>query len=193
LEEKIIFYFDRAGPGNTDDAILAARGRAEELGIKHLVVASNSGETGLKVYESFKGLGVNMVVVTLHAGRWPVYRPPDARKLERLREGGVRVLTCTHALLGNVEMAIRERFGGLQPSELIAQTYYTISQGMKVVVEITLMAADADLIPVTEEVMAIAGTGGGADTVAVLKPSYTNRFFDVEIREIVAMPREKSR
>jgi len=193
LEEKIIFYFDRAGPGNTDYAIQAARGRAEELGIRHLVVASNSGETGLKVYESFKDLGANMVVVTLHAGRWPVYRPPDARKLERLREGGVRVLTCTHALLGNVEMAIRERFGGLQPSELIAQTYYTISQGMKVVVEITLMAADANLIPVTEEVMAIAGTGGGADTVAILKPSYTNRFFDVEIREIVAMPREKSR
>ncbi|MCW3991733.1 MAG: hypothetical protein NWE79_03425 [Candidatus Bathyarchaeota archaeon] len=193
MEEKIIFYFDRAGPGNTDDAILAARCRAKELGIRHLVVASNSGETGLKVYESFKDLGANMVVVTLHAGRWSVYRPPDARKLERLREGGVKVLTCTQALLGNVEMAIRERFGGLQPSELITQTYYTISQGMKVVVEITLMAADANLIPVTEEVMAIAGTGGGADTVAILKPSYTNRFFDVEIREIVAMPREKSR
>lgn len=192
MEEKVIFYFERVGSGNTDDAIQAARCRAEELGIRHVVVASNSGETGLKVFESFKDLGVNIVVVTLHAGRWPVYMQPDARKLKRLREGGVKVLTCTHALLGNVDMAIRERFGGLQPTELIAQTYYTISQGMKVVVEITLMAADANLIPVTEEVMAIAGTGEGADTVAVLKPSYTNRFFEIEIREIVTMPREKS-
>lgn len=190
--EKTICYFDRPGPENTDEAIRAARKRVEELGIKHLVVASNSGETGLKVHESFKDLGVNLVVVTLHAGRWPVYRAPDPLKLEILKAGGAKILTCTHALLGNVEMAIRERFGGLQPSEIIAQTYYTISQGMKVAVEIALMAADADLIPVTEEVIAIAGTGRGADTVAIIKPSYTNKFFDVEIREIVAMPRNKS-
>lgn len=190
--EKTICYFDRPGPENTDEAIREARKRVEELGIKHLVVASNSGETGVKVHESFKDLGVNLVVVTLHAGRWPVYRAPDPLKLEILKESGAKVLTCTHALLGNVEMAIRERFGGLQPSEIIAQTYYTISQGMKVAVEIALMAADADLIPVTEEVIAIAGTGRGADMVAIIKPSYTNKFFDVEIREIVAMPRNKS-
>ena len=185
-------YFDRPGPENTDEAMRAARRRAEELGIRHAVVASNSGETGLRTLESFGGLGIDVVVVTLHAGRWPVYEAPDAGKIERLRAGGAKVLTCTHALLGNVEMAIRERFGGLQPSELIAQAYYAICQGMKVCVEIALMAADAGLIPVTEEAMAIAGTGGGADTAVVLKPSYTNRFFDLEVREIVAMPRNKS-
>lgn len=192
MEEKIIVYFDRPGPENTDVAIHAARRRAEELGIRHVIVASNSGETGLRALESFKALGTDIVVVTLHAGRWPTYTTPDPRKLERLRLGGARVLTCTHALLGNVEMAIRERFGGLQPSELIAHAYYAICQGMKVCVEIALMAADAGIIPVTEEVMTIAGTGGGADTVAVLKPSYTNRFFDLEVREVVAMPRNKS-
>lgn len=191
MEKKIIYYFDHAGPLNTDDAIRVARERAEEMGIKNLVVASTSGDTGVKVFASFKDLEINMVVVTLHAGRWPIYRKPDFRKLEKLKEKGVKVLTCTHAFLGNVEMAIREKFGGVQPSELIAQTFCTLSQGMKVAVEITLMAADANLIPVTDEVMAIAGTGGGADTVIILKPSHTNRFFDVEIREIVAMPRKK--
>lgn len=190
--EKKIVYFDRPGPENTDEALRAARERAEEAGIRHLIVASTSGETGLKAFDRFKGLGVKMVVVTLHAGRWPVYRKPDFHVLERLRENGVKVLTCTHALLGNVEMAIRERFGGLQPSELIAQTYYTLGQGMKVAVEIAVMAADADLIPVSEEVIAVAGTGRGADTVIVLKPAYSNRFFDLEIREIVAMPRSRS-
>jgi len=145
------------------------------------------------VYEKFKDLELNIVVVTLHAGRWPVYRKPDFQKIEKLKKGGIKILTCTHAFLGNVEMSIREKFGGVQPSELIAQTYFTFSQWMKVAVETTLMAADANLIPVTEEGMAIAGTNGGADTVIVLKPSYTNGFFDVEIRENVAMPRNKSR
>jgi hypothetical protein len=62
---------------------------------------------------------------------------------------------------------------------------------MKVCVETALMAADAGLIPVSEEVLAIGGTDIGADTAVVLKSATTDRFFELEIREIICMPRNK--
>lgn len=191
-EDKIIRYFDKPGPQNTEKTIEIAKKRAKELNIKYIVVATSSGETGIKVAEAFKDMDAQIIAVTLHAGRWKVYEAPDPEKIKRLKEMGVKVLTCTHALLGNIEMAIRERFGGgMMPAELIAHTLYRFSQGMKVAIEVTLMAADAGLIPVDKEVIAIAGTDKGADTALVLKPAYTNEFFNLEVREIIAMPRHK--
>ena len=69
------------------------------------------------------------------------------------------------------------------PAELIARTLYRFSQGMEVAIEVALIVADAGLI--------IASTDKGADTAIVLKPTYTNKFFNLEIREIIAMSRHK--
>lgn len=188
---KSICYFTESMPGNTDECIGLARRRAEELSVKHVVVATSSGATALKARDAFKGLNVNIVAVTLHAGRWLEYGPPDRAKLEELGQSGVHVLTSTHALMGSVDTAIRKAFGGLPPTEIIARTLYFFSQGMKVCVETVLMAADAGLIPVSEEALAIAGTDTGADTAVVLKSATTDRFFELEIREIICMPRNK--
>jgi len=101
----------------------------------------------------------------------------------------VTFLTATHTLMGNVGSAIREKFGGISEIELIAHTYYTFSQGMKVAVEVASMAADADLVSTGADVIAVAGTGGGADTAIVLRPAHSNKFFSTKIREVLAMPR----
>jgi hypothetical protein len=63
-----------------------------------------------------------------------------------------------------------------------------MGEGTKVCVEITLMAADAGLIPVDKDIVAIAGTGRGADTALRIKPANTARFFDLKIKEILAKP-----
>jgi hypothetical protein len=60
---------------------------------------------------------------------------------------------------------------------------------MKVVVEITAMAADAGAVPVDRDVIAIAGSGRGADTAVVVKPAYSHNLFDMVVREIIAKPR----
>jgi hypothetical protein len=41
--------------------------------------------------------------------------------------------------------------------------------------------------------MAIGGSWPGADTACVMLPAHANNFFDMQIREIVAMPRNKAR
>ena len=40
-----------------------------------------------------------------------------------------------------------------------------------------------------QDIVAIGGTGGGADTAVVLRAANQNRFFNLKIREIIGMPR----
>jgi len=186
--ELCVKYFEEPGEKNTEQTIAAALRRCKELGIKHIIVATTTGETAMKVAETC-GKDVKVVAVTLHAGIWEMYGAPDPEKVRIAKSMGVEFLTCTHSLMGNVGNAVMEKFGGISWTDLIAYTYYTFSQGTKVAVEITINAADAGLIPADREVMAIAGTGTGADTALVIKPAYSTNFFALQIKEIVAKPR----
>jgi uncharacterized protein len=184
-----MLLFEEAGPKNTQATLEGARSRAEELGIRHIVVATSTGDTVLKALDAFEGMEVDIVGVTLLAGYWQVYAAPDGAKLEQARARGARFLTATHTLMGNVEGAIREKFGGLPPVEIIAHTYYTFSQGMKVAVEVATGAADAGLVPTDQEIIALGGTNSGCDTAIVLRAACSIRFFETSIREVIAMPR----
>jgi hypothetical protein len=81
-------------------------------------------------------------------------------------------------------------FNTIQPLELMANTLRLMGEGTKVCVEITLMAADAGLIPIDKNIVAIAGTSQGADTALLIKPANAARFFDLKIREVIAKPRD---
>ena len=185
--KKDIYYFDEPGEKNTDKLIDLVKKRVEELNIKDIVVASISGKTALKVAKKIKD--VNIVSITHHAGFSEKGKleinPKYANKLKKM---GVKVYTASHALSG-VGRGISNKFGGITPVELMAETLRMISQGFKVCVEISIMAADAGLIPVDREIVAIGGTGRGADTSLVLTPAHMNNVFDLRIHEIIAMPR----
>jgi len=186
--ERKTLYFTSPGKANTDALLKFVKEYAEEAGVNHIIVASTTGETGVKVSEVFKGF--NVVVVTHHAG----FTEPGTQELteeNRLKvlENGAHILTATHAL-SSVERAIRKEFGTLQPLELIAHALRRLSEGTKVCVEITLMAADAGLIPMDRDIIAVAGSSKGADTALLIKPANASRFFDLKIREIIAKPRE---
>ena len=181
-------YFDSVGKQNTDVVLKLAKEYAEAEGVRDIVVASTTGETGVKAAQMFKGF--NLVVVTHHVG----FRELGVHELEeefrrQILEHGAKILTSTHAL-SSVERAVRKRFGTLQPLELIANALRLLGEGTKVCVEIVVMAADAGLIPVDKDVIAVAGTGRGADTALVIKPANASTFFDLKIRETIAKPRD---
>ena len=76
--------------------------------------------------------------------------------------------------------------------EIIAHTLRLFGgEGIKVAVEVSVMAADAGLIPTNREIIAVGGSGAGADSAIVLKAAHMNNFFDLEIREIIAKPRQR--
>lgn len=190
--EKTIVYFEKGGPENTALTLEAARKRAAELGIREIVVASTHGGTALKAAKVFKDLKVNLVAVSICESYGEEGWTLKEGEKKKLMDNGVRVLTSIHALGDGVANAFTEKFGGKSFEEVVQQTLYRFSQGMKVCVEIVLMAADAGLISMNKEVIAIGGTGGGCDTCIVVKPSYARKFLSFEIREIVTKPRNLS-
>jgi len=189
---KDIVYFDRPGPKNTTAVIDAVKARAQELEINYIVIASTGGDTGLQFYEAFKETGIKLISVTDHAGfeGGDDVLLSEEKKVE-LEEKGVKTLVCSHSLSG-VERSITNKFGGVSHVEIIAHTLRQFGgEGIKVAVEVAIMAADAGLIPTNQEIIAVGGTSRGADTAVVLKTAHMNNYFDLEIREIIAKPRQR--
>ena len=83
---------------------------------------------------------------------------------------------------------MRRKFDTVGPAAIVAQTLRMFAQGMKVVVECAYMAADAGLIHMDRDIVSIAGSGRGADTAVVLKPSHLHTMFDLYVKEIIAKP-----
>jgi len=189
MARREMLLFEEPGLKQTEATLRAARQRAVELGIKAVVLATSTGRTALAALDVFEGTGVRIIGVTLQAGLWNTYVPPDPKKIGAAEQRGARFVTATHTLMGNVESAVHEKLGGVAPCDVIAHTYYTFSQGMKVAVEVAVMAADAGLLQGEKEIIAIAGTGEGADTAIVLSPAYSTSFFNLKIHEVIAMPR----
>ncbi len=178
-------YWDKPGKENTERTVAAALKRAKELGIENIVVASNSGATA----EEFASAGLNIVCVTHHVGfKSPGEDEMPQEKRQELEEKGVKVLTTTHLLAG-VDRAVRMKFGGLYPAEIMAATLRIFGQGVKVCVEISSMALDAGLIPFGAEVIVVGGSGRGADSACVIEPHHSNAIFDTKVKEIICMPR----
>ncbi len=180
-------YFKKTGKENTGRTLEAAARRAEELGIRNVVVASTSGETGLMAANIFASK--NLVIVSHSTGFVkPDYQEflPEFRK--KIEEAGARILTCQHAL-GGVGRAVRKKLQTYELEEIIAYTLRIFGEGTKVAVEIALMAADAGLIPTREPCISVGGTDRGADTAILLKPAHAQNFFDLRIMEIIAKPR----
>lgn len=191
---KTCYYFDTPGPANTKDAARFAVERARELKLKKIVVASSSGETAKVFFDAAKGSGISLVVVTHVMGfSKPGVWEFDERTAEELRKNGVTIVTGTHALSG-LERAISrsQKLGGSSRTEAIAEALRrVVAVGLKVAVECVLIAADQGAVRIDEEVIAVGGTATGADTVCVIRPAYTSSFFDLQVRELVAMPRDR--
>ena len=182
-----MIYWTEKGRGNTEKTVNAVIDRADKLGIKHVVVASNSGDTA----EQFAGKGLEVACVTHHVG----FKEPGEDEMEpemrkNLQDKGVKVLTTTHLMAG-IDRALRFKFEGIYPGEIVASTLRLLGQGFKVAIEVSVMALDAGLIPFGEEIISVGGTGRGADTAIIVTPAHSSQFFDTKVKEIICMPREK--
>jgi uncharacterized protein len=185
--QAICTYFSEPGQANTERTLVLARERAEELGVEHVLVASTSGATGARAAQVLDGLKV--VVVTHSAG----FQGPNIEELQTqhrkaIEQQGATILTCQHAL-GGVGRAVRRKLGTYQVEEIIAFALRNFCEGTKVACEITMMAVDAGLAPASREVIAIAGTGHGADTAVVLRSANGQDFFDLRVLETICKPR----
>lgn len=180
-------YFAKPGRENTEAVFQAVARRAEELKIKTILVATTQGNTGARAVDFFRGYKV--VVVSHSSG----FKEPNTQELTpenraRILEGGGQLLTATHAF-GGVGRAVRRFLNTYQTEEVIAHVLRLFGAGTKVACEIAVMAADAGLVRTDEDVIAIGGSGRGADTALVLRPANAQDLFSLRVKEVIAKPR----
>ncbi len=186
METDTMTSFPKAGRINTAACLELAVTELQKANISTMVVASTYGDTGLKAAELLSGKGVNLVVVTHNYGfKEPAHIEMTQETRQRLEKMGAKVFTGTMPFR-NIGTAIRQGLGYSQ-QDLIANTLRILGQGIKVCVEIAMMAADAGHVG-TEDIVTVAGTGRGADTAAIIKPAPSNALFDLKIRKIIAKP-----
>lgn len=176
----------------TSEVARLSAAKARELGIGHIVVASNSGSTALEVLralrEAFPGQDVPKVVCVTHMVGFSAdgvdEMEPSVR--ERLSHEGIAVLTTTH-LFGGVERSMSGQHKGIYPLSMVANALKLFGQGAKVAVEISVMALDSGLIPHGADVIGIGGSGRGADTALVIRPAHSIRFFDTRVKGVIKL------
>jgi hypothetical protein len=196
MEGKIT-YFNKVGPDNTNETFRIAKERAEELGIKTILIASTRGDSAAKAVDFFTGCRVVAV------GHATGMREPnkneftDENKKKVESKGGV-VIFASHAFTGLTRRPAPPSAPGTPPfmppgpvleiGDIVANTLRIICAGIKVIVECGVMASDAGAIRTDEDIIAIAGSGRGADTAVTIRASNARDLFRFRIKEILCKP-----
>lgn len=179
MERKII-YFDKPGPGNTNQTLRLAAAEAGRRGVTKVIVASTRGETAKRAAAAFAGSPARLVIVPHQYGFTETQLFP-AELADELHRLGHRVHFGTMLLH-------TDGLYGSGAAEAMAMVLRTICQGMKVCVEVVLMACDAGLVARGEEVLVVTGTRRGADTAVVAIASSSHQLQDLHITEILCKP-----
>jgi len=160
-----VTYFETPGRENIGGTLELVKKRAEELGIRDVVVASTRGFTAEKAFDAFKETVVTLTIVGIGRDSFP------RDLLGRLEEEGHNV--------------IFSRETSYEYPDLVKTAYRRFCEGVKVAPEIAMIAAQKGLVPTDEEVISI----GKWDTAMVIKPSTDDRFSELEIKELICKPR----
>lgn len=191
MERKFITYFEEQGNDYTDDLIKAVRDKLDSSGdIKRILIASSTGESALKLYGALDDEDIEIINVTHHMGfKEDNVADISDEMIKKLEDVGIKTYIGAHALSGAAR-GVTNKYGGFSPLDIVADTLRMFCHGIKVSAEISIMAADAGLIPVGEKIIAIGGRGHGVDTAVILTPVNAKNLFDLKFHEIIAMPKD---
>jgi len=188
-------YFERPGKKNTDKVVQVVMERLAEGDVKTVVIASTTGYTAFKFSEALQGRDAGSAVtrtdvrlISVAEGalirewgtEYPSLKAEDKQELER--RGVVvadRVSYLLHSSLLDYAFDSEWRFPS--PEEITKMTLYAFGQGLKVAVEVVLMAVACGFLEPFQKVIAVGGTSRGADTAIVVNATYPNHFFSKDL------------
>ena len=181
MEEKIT-YFETFGAENTETTLRLALERAKARGINTILLASTRGDTARRAAELYAGKGIKLVVVPHQYGFDASQHFPKELITELEKKG--------HQVYFGTMLFHQDNFYGEKAPSVIAQVLRIFCQGMKVAVELVLMATNGGCIASGEKVVVVTGTGRGADTAIVVIAAPSNKFHEFHITEIICKPLE---
>jgi hypothetical protein len=185
-----------AGKQNTDAVVQVVRDRLAEGELKTVIVASTTGYTACKFADALRGQDVTLVSVaeTPLIREWGAEYPcllPDARR--ELEQRGVIVADRVPYLFHS-SVLDQSRWKAPAPEEIVRDTLYAFGQGLKVAVEVALIAVASGFVEPFQDVIAVGGTSRGADTAIVVRATFPNHVLSqdddkrLKIREILCKP-----
>jgi len=181
MEEKIV-YFEKPGKENTEEVIKLVLERARSRNIKRIVLASTRGYTAKSFLDAVEGIDIHLVVVPWQFNFKKEGENPFPEALvKELKEKKHTV----H--FGTMLFHTSELYGTNIPMSL-ANILRVCGQGMKVCVEIIMMACDGGCIKSGEKVLVVTGTHRGADFAAVATAASSTNVNALRINEIICKP-----
>lgn len=184
-----ITYFDKPGPEHTQETLRLCIEESSRLESKTLVIPSTTGNSALMAMDMLSNrTDIRLVVVGHRYGfrEQGKNEMPD-EVIEKIRNNGHCLWLGTHLLTG-LEKDFINLYGGLMPHRLIADTFRIFSQGVKVLFEDAVMAADAGMVPIGKWIVSAGGTGRGLDTAMTIRVNHSDGFMKSKIAKILCMP-----
>jgi uncharacterized protein len=205
MEDQIVTvsYLAEPGPQHTGATLAAALNRAEELGLQHVVVATDSGRTARLALDAF-GEDFSVVAVTNSEKlRLPIDKLHDytegfRRYREELRAKGVEAIPVGMTDEAMEELraqgAVVSRIDWARINKFVRRDINCldcIGVAVRVALACAIWARLEEQVPVGADVVAIAGTGfggGGADTAIIVRTASVWKNF--RVLETILRPRE---
>ena len=166
-------------------AILLAKER--ELDICLASTTGNTARSALEIIGEVNYTGKLVVVRNVCGFHTPNETGMNNDIYDELIKNGVTVITAAHTLSG-CERGISNKYSGVYPVQIIADSLRMLGQGVKVCVEISLMANDAGALTYGKPVVCVAGSGKGADTICIVTPAYSASVLETKINEVIEKP-----
>ena len=177
MQKATTLYFEKGGPDNTQLTLEAAKERASEIRPEAVIVTSTSGKTALEAARIFSGSEIRIIAVPFQRHLWEKYSAPDPQVVAECRGLGVEFIPDEPA----VPMLSENH-----PD--IVNAWRTVSQGFKVALQVASMCVDTGLVKPGDHVIAIGGSGRGADSAIAVKPHGFNEVLKSNVTGIIAMP-----
>lgn len=186
-------YFEKGGKIHSEKTYKLAKVRADQLNIKNVFIASVRGRSAELAMSVFEGTDITLWFVGCNhptCNGCPRFSLDIKDKVEK---AGHKVIFAPE--------------GSIPYPDAAALAYRRICEGLKVAVYLAMAAAEQQLVPIGEEIIAIGGTGwkgykegGGSDTAVVIQAITSQKFFTYDplpvhkvsgrkIKEIICRPR----
>ena len=182
VTQETITYFDSPGPENTPRVFALVDAALDQYGLDTVVVASTCGDTARYALDHYQDRSVHLVLVPHQYGFGSTGEQRFPQSLiERAIHDGHQV--CFGTMLFH-----QDKLWGRGTPQVVADFLRFFGQGVKVCIEILLMAANAGCVRAGQEVVVMAGTGRGADTALIMTTGTSMAPKDLHISRILCKP-----
>lgn len=164
--------------------------KAEEMGLNKIIIPSTTGYSAQIALELVPD-SIELIIVTHVTGYIKQgeneFDPQLRTKIEKSKH---KILTTTHLFKG-INSYFQNKYRGSYDSIAFADGLRMVCQGIKVIVEISTMAADANMVSTRNWTVVCGGSHRGLNSSCLVKPCNSTDMSKFKLGMILALPQNE--